>query len=203
MTTALLLLAALRMVPLALCLPLPGLVPRLALGVVLASFDATLPQDLSWLHAALTGVALGLGVLVPVWAAGWAGAIVGRAVRTPSLEGIYTTTAWLAFFAVGGSSLLLRVAAFPLDGVAIHGRLFAQLAASLALPTLLALAIVEVLASVAERWERAAETPFQAHRVARSLRPLVASLLLLGGAASFAHGVGEATRREGRAGVLP
>ena len=202
MTPALLLLAALRMVPLALCLPLPGLVPRLAFGLVLASFGATLPQDPSWLNATLSGAALGLAVLAPVWAARWAGAIVGRAVRTPTIEGIYTTTAWLAFFAVGGPSLLLRVAALPLDG-AVHGHRFVQLAASVALPTLLALAIVEVLAGIAQRWEHATETPLHAHRVARSLRPLVASLILLGGFASLAHGVGEATRGEASTSVLP
>ena len=203
MIPALLLLAALRMVPLALCLPLPGLVPRLAFGLVLASFGTSLPQDPSWLKATLSGAALGLAVLAPVWAARWAGAMVGRAVRTPAIDAIYTTTAWLVFFAVGGPTLLLRVASFPLEGVVVHGRRFVQLAASVALPTLLALAIVEVLAGIAQRWEHATEAPLHAQQVARSLRPLVASLVLLGGLASLAHGVGEAIRVEASTSVLP
>ena len=133
----------------------------------------------------------------------WAGAIVGTAVRTAALDALYTTLAWLVFFAVGGPHLLLRASAMPTDGIATQGRRLVELAASLALPTLLALAIVEVLGAVAERWESAAEMPLHAHSVARSLRPLVASLLLLGGLASFAHGVGDAVGRTTTAGVLP
>ncbi|MEO6954286.1 MAG: hypothetical protein ABI321_20960 [Polyangia bacterium] len=196
-----LLLAALHTVPLALCLPLPGLLARLAFGLVLASFGGA--HDTSPLHAIVSGLGLGLMVLAPVWAARWAGAIVGKAVRTPALDGIYTTLAWLAFFAVGGPVLLMCASALPTDGFAMHGARFVELAASLALPTLLALAILEVLAAVANRWELAAETPLQAHRVTRSLRPLVASLLLLGGLASFAHGVGQSVAEAGRSGVLP
>jgi len=176
--------AALRTVPLALCLPLPGLFPRVALGLALASFGA--PPEAP-LRAIVDGVALGLGVAGPVWAARWAGRIVGGPSRSP-LSPLYATLAWITFFIAGGPVLLFGAASQQMP----RGAQLFSLAARLALPALLAFAIVEVLAGLASRVE--GDAPFEAQRVAAASRPLLAALLALGGLASFAHGVAQALR---------
>ena len=64
------------------------------------------------------------------------------------------------------------------------------LAAGLALPTLLALAVVELCAGMIGRVERAAALDAGAPRLARAARPIVALLLFCASLAAFAEGIG-------------
>ncbi len=121
-----------------------------------------------------------------MWAARWAGGVVGVPARSP-LSTLYATLAWLAFFVAGGPMLLFGAVSMHLS----RGTQLFSLAARLALPALLAYAIVEVLAGLAVRVE--GETPtFGAARLSSASRPLLAAVMVLSGLASFAHGVAAA-----------
>jgi len=207
-----LLAAWLRAVPLALCLPLPGLAARLALGLVLGLVGAGAPglalSSLRLPHELAIGLMLGLGVAAPVWAARWAGDLIGYSIARAHrpLTSLYSVLAWLAFLAVGGANLLVSAyassyaryspgAAAQLDdGVIEAGAALATLAARLALPSLLAIAAVELSAALLARFERGAQLAIDAPSLARGLRPLLVLLLLVASLAAFSQGVGAATR---------
>jgi type III secretory pathway component EscT len=210
------LLGLLRALPLALCLPLPGLLPRFALALLLAAAApasagaVSLPTDL------VTGAALGLLVAAPVWAARFAGDLVGGALgprtRTDTVGLTLAALGWVVFSAAGGLSSLLaaflgsyaRWPAAPqgLDGLVRAGTELLGLGCRVALPALLGLAVLELGASLLARFEESAGLELGAARLTRSARPAVAMLLVVASLAAFSMGITSAVRALG-AGPLP
>ena len=197
--------AAMRAVPLALCLPLPGVAVRVAVGLVLASAGAGVPGSDGGepLHELVIGLALGLAVAAPVAAARYAGRVIegGLRARTRSLGLLFATLAWLVFGAAGGLSLLVNAYLGSYKRVPLGGGIelvaragFCGLVADLALPALLALAVVELGAGILARFEDGADLPIGAQRLAHAARPLVALLLVVASLAAFSRGVSAATR---------
>src|SRR5262245_9722035 len=122
--------ALLRALPMAFALPLPGLVPRAALALVFALCAVAGPvsaESRTWPVEAVRGLALGLSVAGPVWAARWAGAVVGRPLAGggrrfdlaawPELSGVL---AWAIFAATGGLRALY-VGYLTSDGTGTSG----------------------------------------------------------------------------------
>ena len=201
MTEATLWHAALRAMPLAMCLPLPSLPGRVALGLVLVAIGAGVPgigemsADRIPLELAL-GLALGLLTSAPLWAARWAGALIGSQLldRRESVSALYTTVAWLAFCAVKGPSLVVAsyihsYSIAPGMDISTLGSKMFVLVASLALPSLIAIAVVELCAGVVQRFERGAGLPVEARAIAHAARPVLVLLLLAGSVAALATSV--------------
>ncbi len=196
-----------RAVPMALCLPLPSVGARLALALVLvgaglptidAHSSARLPAEL------ILGVTLGLLVAAPVWAARWAGALVGGAIvprqqlEAPGL--LFATLAWITFGASGGFTALLEAylgahAYAPAPDALVHaGAGLLALGCRLAVPALLALAILELGVVVIARFEESAGLSLGVAQLGRGARPVIAMLLVAASLAAIGHGVGDATR---------
>ena len=215
--TIALLAALMRALPMALCLPLPGVVPRIALGLVLASAGLGVPGlakvELARLPAELVlGLALGLLVAAPVWAARYAGGLVGATLESRKDGGafglLFGTLAWVVFCGVGGLSMLLdaylgsyarsslREAPAPgtVDTLVRAGGDLLALSCKLALPALLSIAILELGAASLARFEESAGFDLGAQRIARGARPVLAMLLVVASLAAVSHGVGLATR---------
>ncbi len=198
--------ACLRALPLALCMPLPGWWLRIAFGLVLALAGASAPtlQTFSWDHAPLelfAGVALGLLATLPVWAARWAGGLVGvqMGATRDAVQTTFAVIAWLAFCAARGPQLLLSAylasyKIWPTGQMIAAGHALLALTASLALPSLLAVGLVELCAGLVQRFERSARLPLDARALASAVRPLVVALLLAGSLAAFTQSVAAATR---------
>lgn len=219
MTEAALLGACLRAAPLCFVLPLPGLLARIALAIVLACAGAgavsAAPLGGATLIAELArGLALGLAVAVPIYAARWAGHLIGAASArrgVASMELASGVLGWVIFCAAGGGLLLVEAylgsyARWPLGAplltggatvaaIAKAGGELLALTGSLALPALLALALVELSGALLSRFERSAGFPVGAGTLAAAARPLVAMLLLVASLAAFVEGVGSATRQ--------
>jgi type III secretory pathway component EscT len=202
-------LALARALPLCLVLPLPGWPPRLALALVLgwsaplgsAAPDGALPVEIA------RGLALGLGLGLPVWAARAATRALGLvAAREHAIfDWSAAALAWSLFCAFGGATLLCGAylgsyAAWPLGGPTplgeAHGLALLEsgrgafaLFARLALPGLLAVALLELCTGLLARLEGAARAPLGAARLGQALRPIIALVLFSGSLAALVAGL--------------
>jgi type III secretory pathway component EscT len=206
--------ALLRAAPLCLVLPMPALAARLTLALTLAVValgapgvdhlgTATLGVELA------RGIALGLGVAAPLYAARWAGALIDRhgtrQVGGPATQ-IASALGWVVFCAAGGAELLAQAylhsyARWPAGAgtfardVAALTRLGVDtfaLSAQLALPALLVLGLVELSVGLVARFERTVRFDGGIAALSSTARPMLVALLLTASVAAFTHGVGAA-----------
>jgi flagellar biosynthesis protein FliR len=120
--------------------------------------------------------------------------------RREGMSTLFEVIAWMAFCAARGPYLLIAAVAksyrvWPgTASVSQVGGEAVALAVSLALPSLLAIALVEVCATLAQRLETSARMPFDARSLALALRPVVVMLLCVASLAAFTESVANATR---------
>jgi type III secretory pathway component EscT len=217
MTTAAIASAAFRALPLCLILPFPTTWARLALGIVLAVVGASAMTDVEHLSIArelARGLALGLGVAVPVYAARAAGAAFGAVAvrRDPGIARLATTLAWSVFLFAGGGSFLVgtylrsylawpvgEATATNLDALVRTGGQWLALVAQLALPILSLVALVEIVAALVSRFEDTARLDGSGSSspivspiatMVRAARPILVLVLFAASIAAFTHGVG-------------
>jgi type III secretory pathway component EscT len=206
------LIALLRAIPFALALPLPFVVARIALGLVLAlCIPAPQIVDAQGMVLELArGLSLGLAIALPLWAARYAGSLVDASVSRrgrSSFAELSALLAWVIFGAAGGVTRLAVVyassyARWPvgsafaseawLSAVQKTGIDWLAFVAQLALPTLFALALVEGVAALVARFEHGAGFEVGAPSLARALRPLLSLLMLAASIAIFVRGLAAA-----------